>query len=77
MLDQGLRDVDGGGGILCVSSSPTLMNVVFSGNQGSLGGGLLCDAGAQPLLVNCVFEQNTAVVSGGGCPDRAARSRSR
>jgi hypothetical protein len=57
----------GGGGMACWSgSSPTLMNVLFSGNQGDYGGGLLTAQGSAPLIVDARFDGNTGLRRGGG-----------
>ncbi len=55
-----------GGGILCKSSSPTLMNCIFSNNfaRGD-GGGIFCESGS-PTLIHCLFSRNLAHRNGGG-----------
>lgn len=68
-------DVDGGG-LYCDGQgaghecSPTLRNLLFSGNMADSGGGLYNDADnggrASPTLVNVAFRNNVAANFGGG-----------
>ncbi len=64
---------NGGGGVYCNGSSPTLRNLVLSGNhvQSSNGGGMMCHGGS-PTLTDVTFLGNEAYTefmhynSGGG-----------
>lgn len=60
----------GGGGLYNDGGSPTLANLVFSGNQAGSGGGMYnTDSaifGAAPTLTNVTFTANSANFSGGG-----------
>ena len=49
-----------GGGISCVSSSPTIVNCTITGNTatnatGYTGGGILCAYNAFPIIANCIL----------------------
>ena len=47
----------GGGGLRAVSSSPTLKNLVFSGNfSNNDGGGMYCEFGNLSLIVSNSFQ---------------------
>jgi predicted outer membrane repeat protein len=57
----------GGGGIFCFAfSSPTLENLIITGNTGAGGGGVMCFGYANPRLINVTIKENTAVLFGGG-----------
>ena len=50
-----------GGGIKCVSSSPTIANCIFYGCIAECnGGGIYCTSGANPLITDCIFTSNSA-----------------
>ena len=54
-----------GGAVYCESSSPSIVNCVFSSNRGNNSGGVIyCSAGS-PLIVNCTFSDNSAAGNGG------------
>ncbi|MES2777560.1 MAG: choice-of-anchor Q domain-containing protein [Bacteroidota bacterium] len=53
-----------GGAIMILSSSPTLNNCSFSGNNSRHGGALYNDQ-SNPVLNNCAFISNTASINGG------------
>ncbi len=58
----------GGGGILCVNSSPTISHNRIEVNHGdyeSKGGGILCD-NASPVIVGNIIADNFAVLDGTG-----------
>jgi len=58
-----------GGGIRCVNSWPTVVDCVFTGNDGeNYGGGVYCNnaVSPSPSFVNCVFANNSAAIQGGG-----------
>jgi hypothetical protein len=55
-----------GGGMWNSGCSPTLRNVVFTGNFGQYGGGLTNHSSSSPTLENCLFFGNTAGYWGGG-----------
>jgi len=48
---------DNGGGILCESSTPMVVNCVFSGNWSTDGGGMY-NLDSSPKLINCTFIAN-------------------
>lgn len=57
-----------GGGIDLNGSSPTLSNLVISGNTGSYGGGILLE-NSSPVIINTVISGNTVI--GGIAVDKA------
>ena len=58
---------DCGGGILCVGSSPSIINCSIIGNCADYyGGGIFCHISSNPVISNCVIANNTAVIDGGG-----------
>ncbi|HPR34254.1 MAG TPA: choice-of-anchor Q domain-containing protein [Anaerolineaceae bacterium] len=54
-----------GGGMYLLNSSPTLKNVIISGNLAAYGGGIYNNNGS-PTLTNVDFSNNTVVNRGGG-----------
>jgi len=54
-----------GGGICCISSSPSLRNNVVIGNFADYGGGLYCYHG-DPVVDNNILSENSGVYEGGG-----------
>jgi uncharacterized repeat protein (TIGR02543 family) len=56
---------DRGGGILNNIASPTLTNIIISGNAATIGAGIYNDA-ASPTLTNVTISGNAAGYSGGG-----------
>jgi predicted outer membrane repeat protein len=54
-----------GGGVYCVSSSPTFINCLFRDNYGITEGGCLYCDNAYPRLEGCVFLNNRAGWGGG------------
>jgi predicted outer membrane repeat protein len=56
----------GGGGVVCIGSSPTIRNCIFRDNQaGWSGGAIYCSQNSSLTVTNCRFEQNGAVGHGG------------
>ncbi len=55
-----------GGGMYNASSSPTLINVTFSGNTADNGGGMYNNNFSSPTLINVTFSGNTADNNGNG-----------
>lgn len=55
-----------GGGMYNSASSPTLANVIFSGNNALQGAGMANVSGSSPTLTSVTFSGNTAVAEGGG-----------
>ena len=62
-------DIDLGGGLLIVDSSPSLLGVRFIGNTASVFGGGVCIFGSasDPRFERCDFIDNRADLVGGGC----------
>jgi hypothetical protein len=61
-----------GGGMYNNASSPTLTNVIFSGNSSENGGGIY-NKSSNPTMTNVTFSSNTADVKGGGmCNDASS-----
>jgi hypothetical protein len=56
---------DAGGGMLNVSSSPTVSNCIFENNTAFIGGGMMSDEDSNPIVTNCTFSSNTADYGGG------------
>ncbi len=54
-----------GGGMYNYLSSPSLRDVVFSGNSADIGGGMY-NRESSPVLTNVTFSGNSAVENGGG-----------
>jgi hypothetical protein len=59
----------GGGGIVCLSSSPTISNCIFQGNIATggmlgYGGGISCWS-SYAAIKNCTFVENNAIRGGG------------
>lgn len=54
-----------GGGMLCDSASPTVVDCIIEDSWAMMGGGISCDD-ASPSLVNCVIKTNYAYLWGGG-----------
>ena len=55
---------DGGGGINCSGSSPTIRFCIFENNHAYFGGGIYFDASASPTIEFCQFIQNSAQYGG-------------
>ncbi len=56
----------GYGGMLNIDSNPTLINVVFEGNNGGQGGGGgMANLDSSPTLINVIFSDNWAWEGGG------------
>ena len=55
-----------GGGMINVSSAPTISNCTFSANHAPLEGGGICNNAASPTITNCTFSGNTTTQAGGG-----------
>ena len=54
-----------GGGMYHISSSPSIVNTVFSGNSTSFFGGGMYNDSSSPNIVNSTFSRNSAVNGGG------------
>jgi len=55
-----------GGGILCMTASPTIVDCTITQNRPGNGGGVAVGFGGSPILANCIIMENTTVGSGGG-----------
>ncbi len=54
------------GGMYNDTSSPSIVNTIFSGNYAQFGGGMLNISSSSPSIVNTVFSQNRSSDNGGG-----------
>jgi predicted outer membrane repeat protein len=64
-----------GGGMYNINSSPTLANIIFSGNSANYGGGMYNSSGSSPTLMYVTFSGNTATnYAGGGMCNEAGSS---
>jgi hypothetical protein len=67
-ITRGYRPDDGGGGIECQDSRPTIRGCQFIANRAAFGGGIGCCSGA-PVVSGCFFESNEALSNPSGpCP---------
>ena len=57
---------DSGAGIYNDTSSPSIVNTVFSGNVADFGGGGIYNSSSSPSIVNTVFRGNVVDFDGGG-----------
>ena len=55
-----------GGGMLNTGSSPTLVNLAFTGNTAFIGGGGMYNDDSDPTVINEAFSGNVALHGGGG-----------
>ncbi len=55
-----------GGGMLNWSSSPRVIDCIFTGNTAPGGGGGMANIGSSPTVINCTFTWNTTGGNGGG-----------
>ena len=63
-----------GGGMLVLSGSPSLTDIIFSTNFADNGAGMYNGANSQPALTDITFTHNTASATGGGMYNRCQRS---
>jgi hypothetical protein len=61
-----LCDPKCGGGVYNINGSPTLVNMVFSGNSADYGGGMYNRESSSPALTDVEFSGNSAEYNGGG-----------
>ncbi|MGQ9502074.1 MAG: hypothetical protein ACUVSB_08465 [Anaerolineae bacterium] len=66
-----------GGGMLNSFSSPTLRNIIFSGNTATEHGGGMFNTQSHPTLINVTFSGNTASNGGGMYNDRSSPTLNR
>ena len=61
------NDSDGGGGLFCQFSSPTITGCTFDNNTtSSQGGGMFLYNNSNPTIIDCIFSNNIAENQGGG-----------
>ena len=65
-----LDDSRRGGGITNVTGSPTLSNLIFSGNTAYDGAGMANFDSSSPILTSVTFSSNASLVNGGGMSNR-------
>jgi predicted outer membrane repeat protein len=63
-----------GGGMYNLASSPTVRNVIFTGNWGYLGGGMVNRDDSSPTLEDVTFDGNEGLLVGGGMFNRTRSS---
>jgi hypothetical protein len=54
-----------GGGIVCINSSPQIINNIIKHNTAVNGGGICCIQGSSPLIINNMIMYNSAEKGGG------------
>jgi parallel beta-helix repeat protein/predicted outer membrane repeat protein len=55
-----------GGGLVCTSASPTVIDCIFRSNRANQhGGAVACQSNANPTFTNCLFTLNIANTRGG------------
>jgi predicted outer membrane repeat protein len=60
-----VNNVNSGGGLINSNGSPTLMNLIITGNQALAGGGMANGNNSSPILTNVTISANSAVYGGG------------
>lgn len=63
-----VRDPLAGGAILCLNSSPMIVNCIFQNNNSSgvNGGAIACVGGSSPTIKHCHFQSNNSWLQLGG-----------
>lgn len=62
----GSKGLSIGGAIMCIESSPTILNCVLSNNSAGYGGGaIFCMNYSSPIIKNCLIDKNHANRGGG------------
>jgi hypothetical protein len=64
-ITGGNSTFDGGGGMFCQNTSPTVENCIFSNNSANSRGGAMYNVTGSPIVTNCLFSNNSADVGGG------------
>ena len=71
-MQEGSPGSAGGGGILCIGSSPAIKGCTFTQCNANdpladaVGGGIYCDQGSDLIIRGCAFRDNRAFCGGGG-----------
>ena len=65
-ITAGNADIGNGGGMVNNGRSPTLINLIFTGNHALLGAGMMNKNNSNPELTNVTFSGNIAEDGGGG-----------
>jgi predicted outer membrane repeat protein len=69
-------DVDMGGGILCVASSPTISDCTFLANEAAYYGSGICNQyGSHPTITRCTFTNNSVSPAGADAGGGAVANR--
>jgi predicted outer membrane repeat protein len=63
-IDQDIEEHSMGGGIYNINSSPTLANLLFSGNAALASGGAIANQNSHPSLQNVHFADNFSFIGG-------------
>lgn len=71
-ITGGYAAYDKGGGMCNSSSSPTVTNCIFRGNDARDGGGMCNDQGSNPTVTECTFSGNSGYIGGGMCNDQGS-----
>jgi parallel beta-helix repeat protein len=62
---EGFTICNGGTGIWCDGSSPTITNCILTDNSGRYDGGIFCDNNSNPVISDCAFIGNYGLFSSG------------
>jgi hypothetical protein len=66
VVSENRVNILGGGGGICCSGSPQIMDNIITGNSAVMGGGIICVGWCYPVLTNNIIQHNIALYAGGG-----------